>query len=69
MFNASAVLPIDGRAARSIKSDFCKPFVTLSSSISPVGTPRRLSGFVIASYNLSSSSSAGSFISTSGDFF
>ena len=39
MFNANAVLPMLGRAANNISSDFCNPLVTLFNSISPVVTP------------------------------
>ena len=39
MFNASEVLPTPGRAARMIRSDFCKPPVSASKRVNPVGTP------------------------------
>ena len=39
MFNASAVLPIAGRAAKIIRFDFTKPPVALSKFINPVVTP------------------------------
>ena len=41
---ASAVLPIEGLAARMIKSPFCKPRVNSSNSVKPVGTPVTFSG-------------------------
>ena len=41
---ARAVLPIEGRAARMIKSPFCKPRVKSSNSVKPVGTPVTFSG-------------------------
>ena len=36
---AKAVLPIPGRAAQIIKSDFCHPEVTLSKLVNPDGIP------------------------------
>ena len=39
MLSARAVFPIDGRAARSIRSDGWSPAVLVSRSINPVGTP------------------------------
>ena len=44
MFKASAVLPIEGRAANKIKSDLWKPFKILSRLISFVLTPSVSSG-------------------------
>ena len=39
MFMASAVLPIEGRAAMTIISAPCRPSVILSNSAKPVGRP------------------------------
>ncbi len=36
---ARAVLPTDGRAPMTMNSEFWKPFVRLSSSVNPEGTP------------------------------
>ena len=36
---ANDVLPTPGRAARMIRSEFWRPFVSWSSSVIPVGTP------------------------------
>ena len=54
---ANAVLPMDGRAARMIRSDFCMPLVILSRSIKPVGTPM-ISPFLSASSLISAMLSA-----------
>ena len=37
--STKAVFPIPGRAAMMIRSDFCQPAVTRSSSVNPLGTP------------------------------
>ena len=37
----NAVFPIAGRAAIIIKSEFCQPPVSLSTSLKPEGTPER----------------------------
>ena len=39
MFSASAVLPMDGRAAMMIRSDLCRPFSLLSRSLKCVARP------------------------------
>src|SRR5438552_1517853 len=39
MFSASAVFPIDGRAARTTRSDRWNPAVYRSRSTKPLGTP------------------------------
>ena len=39
MLSTKLVLPIDGRAATSIRSDGCRPDVISSRSTNPVGTP------------------------------
>src|SRR3989338_2167788 len=38
--SASVVLPIEGRAARIMRSAFCSPERVLSRSLNPVGRPR-----------------------------
>ena len=48
MDNTKAVLPIAGRAAIIIRSDFCQPDVILSSSVMPLGTPDILPSFFAA---------------------
>ena len=42
IFKVNAVLPIDGRAATKIRSDFCKPLVRVSKSRNPVETPVKI---------------------------
>ena len=39
MLMASAVLPIEGRAAMMISSPFCRPLVMRSSSVKSVASP------------------------------
>jgi hypothetical protein len=39
MFSAKLVLPTDGRAARTIRSLFWRPVVSVSRSVKPVRTP------------------------------
>ena len=39
MFSARAVFPMDGRAARIMRSDFCHPMVMESRVTNPEGTP------------------------------
>ena len=53
IFIAIDVLPIPGRAAITIKSDFCNPFVSLSSLVNPVGIPRNASLSFASFSNLS----------------
>ncbi len=54
MFMEKDVLPMPGRAAMTIKSDFCRPFVILSISLNPVFTPRRDSLSFWSAWNFSS---------------
>jgi len=39
MLSANAVLPIEGRAAMTIRSDGCRPEVNSSRSVNPVAMP------------------------------
>ena len=55
-FKTNAVLPIDGRAATSTKSDGCKPDKYVSRSLNPVGTPVTAPLFLAAMEILSSAS-------------
>ena len=53
IFIANDVLPIPGRAANTIRSDFCKPLVILSKRKKPVITPRKASLSFSMALNLS----------------
>ena len=53
ILRANAVLPIPGRAATMIKSDFCHPDVTLSNFVNPDGTPLKPSSFCLKTSILS----------------
>ena len=53
---ARVVFPIDGRAARMIRSDFWNPDSTLSSPVKPEGTPRFISGLALRCSNRSQAS-------------
>ena len=54
--SAKEVLPIEGRAARMMRSDFWNPDNLLSKLLKPVGTPRRASDDLCNLSNLSQAS-------------
>ena len=53
MFKVKAVFPIAGRAATRMRSDFCRPLKTWSTSLKPVGTPVMAPSCCCNAFNLS----------------
>ena len=64
MFRTSAVFPMEGRAAISIKSAGCRPAVRLSRSVNPVDSPVTLPLILEAASILSMALSTISLIGT-----